>query len=467
MPTCKYERHDYKCEYDGDPTTGDGFCILHSPNPEKDQGPFEQALTAHRKIRVDSYVGFVFPASHTFLHAEFTGNAKFDDAKFTGKACFQGAKFTGEACFQGAKFTGEADFWIAEFGGQANFEGAEFSGSAGFLRAKFSGDAVFRDAQFSGGAVFSETKFARRAVFERAKFSEEALFGRTKFSEEADFRSAMFNESASFWIAEFSEEALFEGAEFSGSAGFFRAKFSGEADFRSDTFSGKTEFTKAKFLSRTLFVSGKEHNKIIQIFSLTKIGAEIDFTDVIIERPEALIFRDADLSKCRFLSTDLRKAEITNAKWSEFGGREGVYDEHVLIRNKTDDWAHVESLYRQLKQNYEDRKDYERARDFHYGEKEMRRKNPKTSRGLCFLLTLYWAVSGYGERFLRPFISLGIVLLISMTCYLSPWFELKLKLDTGTRMLDWTSGWGWLESFHYTLRTMLLLKPEEVVCSVK
>ncbi len=101
-------------------------------------------------------------------------------------------------------------------------------------------------------------------------------------------------------------------------------------------------FTKTKFLGRTLFVSGKEDDKITGIFCLTDPEAAIDFTDVIIEPPDAIVFRDADLTKCRFLGTDLRKAEITNAIWPQIGNRLGVYDEITLRKDNTDDWAHVE-----------------------------------------------------------------------------------------------------------------------------
>ena len=72
-------------------------------------------------------------------------------------------------------------------------------------------------------------------------------------------------------------------------------------------------------------------------------------------------------------------------KWPEIGGRFRVYDEDVeLSDGETRPWALIEQLYRQLKQNYEDRRDYERARDFHYGEEEMRRKNPGLQGGFGF-----------------------------------------------------------------------------------
>ncbi len=403
MPTCKYERGDYKCEYDSDATTSGGFCILHSPNPEKDEKAFMQALAAHRGEKGDVFVGFVFPASFTFETFKFSGDADFAGAEFSGKADFASAEFSGKADYGGAKFSGKANFWGAKFSGKANFEGAKFTGKANFESAWFGGKANFERAKFTG-----------KANFECAWFGGEANFGSAEFRAEANFESARF--------------------------------------------SGKTKFTKSKFLRRSRFVSGKEENKIIQIFCSAKPEAAVDFTDVIIEPLDSLIFRDVDLQRCRFQGTDLRKAEITGAKWPRIGSRFGAYDEIAMFQDgETRSWPHIERLYRELKQNCEDRKDYDRASDFHYGEKEMRRKNPDTPWRLKVPLWLYWLVSGYGERSLRPLLwALGL-LTISTFCYL--WWGLLRLRSTGPvsdPFFHWTNIW---EVGLYGLKVMTLLKP--------
>jgi hypothetical protein len=99
--------------------------------------------------------------------------------------------------------------------------------------------------------------------------------------------------------------------------------------------------------------------------------------------------------------------------WPKRGKRFQVYDEILpLATNESGRWDHIERLYRELKQNHEDRRDYERAGDFHYGEKEMRRKNPDTPFLLKCLLTLYGAVSGYGERYIRPLVWAFVLLAV-------------------------------------------------------
>jgi len=170
--------------------------------------------------------------------------------------------------------------------------------------------------------------------------------------------------------------------------------------------------------------------------------------------------RDADLQQCLFLDTDLRKAEITGAKWPKIGRRFDIYDEIVpLEKGQARPWSRLERLSRELKQNYEDRRDYERAGDFHYGEKEMRRKNPDTPRNLRILLTLYRAVSGYGEQYLPPLLWAGGLLLVSTVGYL--WLGLRPK--DGGAQLALTSWWDWLRGVFYSFRVMFLLKPDDLV----
>lgn len=67
-----------------------------------------------------------------------------------------------------------------------------------------------------------------------------------------------------------------------------------------------------------------------------------------------------------------------------------------------DQWALLSRAYRDLKTAYEENKDYIYASDFHYAEKEFRRINYEVPRQIRIQLQLYWLVSGYGERVLRP-----------------------------------------------------------------
>ncbi len=338
----------------------------------------------------------------------------------------------------------------------ANFSQFVFPGDAHFFEAIFSKKASFWHAKFMKEANFGSTTFSKAANFGGACFSEWASFSVATFTETAHFFEAAFIGGVEMQEASFTKEACFLDATFTKPAYFMRAKFINGADFSQCTFTESVSFHHARFSGRTIFSSREEDGKMRPIFS----EAEVDFREAIIVPLDALIIKDADLRKCRFRGTDLRKAEITNARWPKIGSRVGVYDEIApLAEGETRQWSHIERVYRQLKQNYEERRDYERACDFHYGEKEMRRKNPETAAWLRRVLWLYRWAGGYGERCLPPLFWTGCLFLASTLGYL--WWGLCHKGET-TR-LALTSLWDWLRAAHYSLRVMFLLKPDDLV----
>jgi uncharacterized protein YjbI with pentapeptide repeats len=408
MPECKH----YKiCGRDAEENTEEGLCILHSRHPNKDYRRFDEALAEHCKKNGDNFRRLVFPGLRNFSEATFDTEADFYGATFTEWASFFHARFTQGADFSGAKFTAVANFFEATFAKNTKFSEATFTGWANFSVATFNDWTSFARATFTEGACFDDAEFLTRAVFSNAEFLTRASFVDAKFTEGADFSGTSFGNVA--------------------------------------------EFVRARFLGRTRFLPRQERGNRIQIF----LGTLVNFREVDMA-PDAVVFQDADLQKCQFLGTDLRKAEFTNVKWPEKRGRFEVYDQVDAERKgENDKWAHIEQLYRQLKQNYEDRRNYKRAGDFHYGEEQMRRKNPETPRGLWFFLTLYWLVSGYGEQCLRPLICAVGVVVLSTFLYLF-W---GLHPKDGGSTLAWTSPWDWPQAAHYSFQVMTLLKPDDLV----
>jgi uncharacterized protein YjbI with pentapeptide repeats len=436
---CKYYQI---CGRDVEGNPADGVCILHSTDSAKDADAFAEALAAHREHKGDNFVSLLFP-----------GKAAFYKATFSGEADFAGATFSGEAYFGEAAFSERAIFGSARFSGRAVFTGATFSGGAAFSRARFSGDVDFTHAVFSERAAFAGARFSWRADFAGATFSGEAYFVGVGFRGEADFNVVTFGEGADFGSAEFSGEADFAGATFSKGADFGEATFSGGADFG-----------RATFLGRTLFAGRPGSAQAGHIFA----GMEVDFRQVVINPPDVISFLGADLTTCLFLDTDLRKAQLVDVKWPQKGGRVLVYDEMASTESEDEagnarPWSRIERLYRELKQNYEDRRDYERAGDFHYGEKEMRRKNPGTALGLRFFLTLYRLFSGYGERYLRPLLWAGLLFVGSTIGYMRWGLRLKDGSSSLVWSYPWVNSWDWLQAAYYSFRVMTFFKPDDWV----
>jgi uncharacterized protein YjbI with pentapeptide repeats len=404
-----------------------------------------------------------------FDEAEFAESADFRKVSFSeeGGAFFRRAKFK-HAWFDQVEFPCCPDFEDVQFLGDVDFTLAKFTRGVDLARSTFSGEALFGNTTFVGRIIFAEVAFTTRPPdFTNAKFRGHADFLEAKFCQGSNFLLAHFVRGAGFRKATFCREANFLESRFSGyadygSAGFGRnavfqkAVFERGGSFLGTQFSGDVDFYSAEFLGRTTFASNKDG---AQMFC----GVPVDMRSVVIAPLDALVIRGADLKLCRFLDTDLRGAEFTDVTWPKIKNRDGVHDEEVLGNNERPSvYSHVERLYRELKQNREDRRDYERAGDFHYGQKEMRRKQARRFSGLRFWLNLYKWASGYGEQWLPPLLWGGLILFSCTAGYLR--WGLGIKGSCAT--LSWMSGFdGWRQVLDYSVRTMFLLKPDDLVAT--
>lgn len=283
-------------------------------------------------------------------------------------------------------------------------------------------------------AKLQSEDYGFRVVFFPGPFSLEELTSQYPFTftKPANFSMATFQEWADFSMATFQGRANFSGATFQ-KADFFGATFQ-EAAFSWATFQEEAGFTWAIFQGATRFV---EINPRIKGEPPPPVFYGY-FQTLRLDEDAFLLFQDTNLSRVQFVGTDLRRVTFHNVTWGTSWGRKVLYDEVLLTRAERareayqrlhtpclakylpaeppenepqattpEQYARVEELYRQLKQNYEQEWDFKNAGDFHYGEMEMhRRANP-----VQLWYQFYWALSGYGEKPLRALIALIIMLL--------------------------------------------------------
>lgn len=431
---------------EGDPQHN--LCILHSARPDKDRVAFRKA----------------------FEELQGAGEATFRDIVFPERTDFSGHTFQDRACFGGATFIGDADFGGATFTKDADFTGATFLGYASFHRAIFTGEADFFMASFPKGADFLTATFAKRVRFMWTTFTEGIGFSEAKFGEDVDFRGARFQKGAIFSQAEFSRRANFAWVTFPEEAVFRQAKFAAGAEFAGATFGGPAIFEGAAFLSGS--VSFNEcHISSRMIFSpavgqgeeaMVFRGVAVDFRRMVIEHPMGLILVRADLSRCRFLETNLRGVEFLGVRWPRKGGRTVVYDEiNPTAKGEAGVRSRTEVLYAQLKKNYEDHGDYERAGDFHFGEKLMRLRSGETPLARRFLLLLYLVFGGFGEFWGYPALWFALVLALSTIGYMS--LGLGFRDEKAMVLLSWENWWDLAKAAFYSFRALTLLRPDDLV----
>lgn len=334
----------------------------------------------------------------------FLGGVDFGDVEFGGRVA--DATFEGHAVFANLEFPHDANFSTASFNGEAHFWGAVFHGEAGFYDARFSGPAYFNEkARFLSEANFMDSKFAGYAGFVQAEFAGSADFDGATFGE-ASFRHTSFERvgfsRVTFGSADFTATTFAKGADFQRSvwteADFTEARVFEDADFTDATFEKLALFKETTFMARARFF-GTEINRVFASDTV------VDFQDVRVQEPEQPTFHTVLLRPSWLVNADARNFTFTNTRWYGLpGGPEGdLEDEMKALGDRGVESAHslLAKTCRDLYANYEEKRDYPLAGEFHYWSMDVLRREGWGRFGL--IRTLYWALSGYGERPRRAF----------------------------------------------------------------
>jgi Pentapeptide repeats (9 copies) len=440
---------------------------------------FSEAEFAHGAI----FTGAAFWKKCHFVRCKFSKEARFSETDFRDAACFTEARFDGEASFSLAKFQGPVFFKKGSFSKKAEFSQSRFVNSADFTAVKFAHDADFTGANFHLGGDFTEAEFGGAATFRRAKFKGDAKFYLGRFLDSADFTESTFGAfgefsrakfcRGSFERATFKGQATFEGSEFTKETSFFAARFAGPAGFIRAIFLQSVDFTGAEFAREAYFNSARFAKQVC--FRWAAFKGRADFLSASFREDETLepgpvfslarferaeevnfysnylgqaLFHNCDVSRMTFITVGWRArhnsakrmifeqdVDLTLPFASDLKPAEGSPDE----RN----YDLISVTYQQLKKNYDDRRDYWTAGDWHYGEMETKRLTTPSAGGLLRRLEarrmgdvarLVWRAkqvwhshfgvaawykyaSEYGESYTRPLACLAALVLAAFLVY--------------------------------------------------
>ena len=404
---CKYELPEHLRDSDSDsvalhcpeipdPSASEGeFCIFHNPSLDKSSTACIIALQSKRDC---DYRGYVFPLKFNTDHLQFS-EADFRGARFGDRVNFTAKTFIGVTHFDCVTFDKSANFRGAEFLSNVNFSQGTFH-SVSFDQCTFHGRASFRNAEFLeldmskanpdevydagfGGcaANFTNVNFEDSTDFRDSRFETTSSFASTRFGNDVTFRRTKFceNATAKFSDTTFNRKCSFVDVQSHSRIAFTECLFSEDADFRNAALRGPTTFERATFARLARF-GGLPPQK------LEPARLYVRFWEVDMER---VAFRNADLRDVSFYDCkNLDRAEFSACLWNGSLGRQRVLYAELVLRGSRSEWGtdeveedgevkrtweRVENTYRDLRRNFDDRRDYARASEFYVGEMEMRR----------------------------------------------------------------------------------------------
>lgn len=335
------------------------------------------------------------------LDIVFKKNVIFKDAIFLGEVTFKYSKFTKDANFEFAKFLEKVTYFGVNFMEYTSFDAAEFYNDTDFSLSKFLEETNFQYITFSRNADFEYAIFFNKISFFDTIFSQKVSFKDVEFLKKVNFNYTTIKEEISFENTIFIEEASFNNADFLENTKFLETKFSNE---KQTTFEA-TEFNTSK----------TKNNK--------KIPASVYFSNILF--PDKVIFRSCDLSRASFLNSNIEKVRFDECEWGKLETKitktkdkekkveichnkyrsNKLWDEYSADKDKDDatKFRQIENIYRQLKKNFDDKKDNQTADDFYVGEMEMRKiALEKEGRfknfGRLIFLYFYRCISYYNSR---------------------------------------------------------------------
>lgn len=446
---------------------GPELCFAHAGETQRAAALIEMQTRQYVDVRgttlTGDHVRAILDHGIRALRYDFRG------CSFTGDAPFPGTQIQiaphvgdinshgGVVDFGDATFESGADFTQVTFPGPVFFDGTTFTGPLVLDRARFRDAVWFLRTTVTTGQ-FTDTSFDRFAGFHRIRASQMIFFtgstfsGRTHLEDVAsttlDFTDTTFSQRA---VMTLEGACVFTGAQFDEGLEL-RLGWASSATLRRTHFGASSTVTTHGFADQKAALSNPVWSptgwQYAQVLSLQD-------TDV-----EKLSLVTVDLQNCLFTGAlNLDKltlsGRITFARFPKDwpGPRRFRWHRRELIReellwrahcqlarrdldaeqarkyrlaagmpperppmlwtSEVPTGVHLASLYRSLRKALEDAKDEPGAGDFYYGEMEARR-HWSGWRGRWssdrWLLTLYWALSGYGQRASRALTALAVLL---------------------------------------------------------
>jgi uncharacterized protein YjbI with pentapeptide repeats len=354
----------------------------------------------------------VFENTLSFRNQEVTGIADYRGAEFRGAVDFSGATFKEPVRFDGARFLATANFSNASFGHNAHFTNTEFAGESNFSNAVFHAWGHFDRSRFRRDMIFSGVKFLGSANFTEVEFGADADFRKARFIAFADFPRSKFAGKADFYGASLECKTVFRDARFERQADFTDCRFTHPVNFAGAQFAAALNMDRVIFLQFVDFAGAhiKDSFVLAPPQGADGLAPEIRFESVVLDRPEAVRFRNISFEKITLMGTALRGIWFENPKWPRRGllksmQRVVVYDE---IQKETPDPRKLATLYRDIRANLKKAGTTADLADLYYSEMEVRRKQPRSQDDKLYFLrrylspyTLLWLTCGYGTRPLR------------------------------------------------------------------
>ncbi|TSE07421.1 pentapeptide repeat-containing protein [Aquimarina algiphila] len=280
----------------------------------------------------------------------------------------------------------------------------------------FSSAADFLGARFLSNVMLSEVTFQKLANLSYTVFSESANFQMCIFDNQLFMQKSIFKKHANFFKCHFKGHTLIKQAEFLHTASFQYSIFEEALQIEEVLFKNEAKFQGTRF------------NKAV--FSDLKEAPKLDFSNT--RLPKSLAMKRVNLTKVNFTQADLTEIQFKECDWGNVRSRIRLNGEKGIRKTK-EGCRSLEELYRQLKMNFDNNKDWELSSKAYVSEMDMRKRRLFKEWNILYWF-LYWFYStfgGYTRHVFKPLGSLLATIVIFSLWYLRIECDLSKAFQRG------------------------------------
>ena len=314
-------------------------------------------------------------------------------------------------------------------------------------KLEFKTEVKFNNCVFAGEALFGGVKFHENGWFQGARFIDHAIFSLCIFSKSAIFRNAVFEKFLEMMSCNFLSKSGFQFCVFQYDVDMSRVRFEKSPNFRKAEFQRKVTFARSIFFEEMPFhpdnFSDKYYSKLVELnkpHSDTDIVPipKLEFRNIVFS--DKVEIYDVDLSQSTFSLCDVTKLRLSECIYVKNTHRLILYDEKREFdsgENKSLKYSRSEELYRQLKRNFDNEKNWELAGKAYRSQMLMRQKaigqDIRKKRGFTtavfdwIIYLIYRSFSGFTQSYLRP-----LFLLLFVNVAIFPFYYCHYEMNSFT-----------------------------------
>jgi len=386
-----------------------------------------------------------------FNNSIFEGKVDFDEVIF-GSVDFDSVKFNDVVCFNNLTFNEIVNFNYSTFNKTTYFKDCKFHSSANFRQNEFFNDTIFMSSYFGGEVYFNDIVFHEKIYYLFSGFDKEVRFNDVTFEKETMMNSTGFFNGASFSNVKFSRthETTIEDLVSLDVSKITRKEYDAYSELNYDYFEKVSRHSSYPNKDSTepllnyykKIIENKIDNNLkglseLSEFRLKKILNYIHNNDyqihvfnlkfTNINFPKLFTFRRINLTKCDFHKSDLNDIQFKECDWGN--------EKRIIFDYENRDFHESESIYRQIKKNYESNKNWELSGMAYISEMEMRRKRLWKEKDLFqwLIYSFYGHFGGYNQDFKKPIISIAVTIFIFSFFYYFIDYDIIKALQRGTK----------------------------------